>query len=176
MMTPPQNSPGPLSGGLVNVIDKPAFCGSFGSIVNAYPGDGISTDGAAPVFARRSRSSKPVAAGFSRAAAARVGKQPGLPFAGRQVLAAVHRTHHASATDAIPRRIQSFLPKSKVWAVHQNGSVTLVGAGPATWRCLRCALHRPTSFCSTFGLAMCWISRGREARKILSDNRTTSVR
>ena len=41
----------------VNVIDKPAFCDfSFGAIVNRSPlVIGISTDGAAPVFAQAIR-------------------------------------------------------------------------------------------------------------------------
>src|SRR5262249_30379886 len=45
------------AGVLVNVIDKPAFCDfSFGSIVNRSPlVVGISTDGAAPVFAQAIR-------------------------------------------------------------------------------------------------------------------------
>ena len=44
-------------GVLVNVIDKPAFCDfAFGAIVNRSPlVIGISTDGAAPVFAQAIR-------------------------------------------------------------------------------------------------------------------------
>ena len=77
----------------VNVIDKPSFCDfSFGAIVNRSPlVVGISTDGAAPVFAQaiRARIEALLPQGFSRwaAAAARwraTVKASGLPFAGRR--------------------------------------------------------------------------------------------
>src|SRR5205085_6235397 len=77
----------------VNVIDKPAFCDfSFGSIVNRSPlVVGISTDGAAPVFAQaiRARIEALIPRGFgSWAAAARrwrdAVKSSGLSFAGRR--------------------------------------------------------------------------------------------
>ena len=58
----------------VNVIDKPAFCDfSFGSIVNRSPlVIGISTDGAAPVFAQaiRAKLEALIPRGFARWAAA----------------------------------------------------------------------------------------------------------
>lgn len=58
----------------VNVIDKPAFCDfSFGSIVNRSPLIiGISTDGAAPVFAQaiRAKLESMIPRGFARWAAA----------------------------------------------------------------------------------------------------------
>ncbi len=78
---------------LVNVIDKPEFCDfSFGSIVNRSPlVVGISTDGAAPVFAQavRARIEMLLPQGFSLwvAAAARwrsALKEAGLTFAGRR--------------------------------------------------------------------------------------------
>src|SRR4029079_6659956 len=58
----------------VNVIDKPAFCDfSFGAIVNRSPlVIGISTDGAAPVFAQaiRAKLEALLPRGFSHWAAA----------------------------------------------------------------------------------------------------------
>ena len=77
----------------VNVIDKPAFCDfSFGSIVNRSPlVIGISTDGAAPVFAQaiRAKLEAMIPFGFARwAEAARrwreAIKSSGLPFAARR--------------------------------------------------------------------------------------------
>src|SRR3954452_17471765 len=77
----------------VNVIDKPALCDfSFGSIVNRSPlVIGISTDGAAPVFAQaiRAKIEALIPRGFADwAAAARrwrdAVKASGLPFAGRR--------------------------------------------------------------------------------------------
>jgi uroporphyrin-III C-methyltransferase/precorrin-2 dehydrogenase/sirohydrochlorin ferrochelatase len=77
----------------VNAIDKPEFCDfSFGSIVNRSPlVVGISTDGAAPVFAQaiRARIEMLLPSGFGQrlAAAARwrsVLKKAGLTFAGRR--------------------------------------------------------------------------------------------
>ena len=77
----------------VNVIDKPAFCDfSFGAIVNRSPlVIGISTDGAAPVFAQaiRARLEALLPNGFAHWAAAAsrwraAVKESGLPFAGRR--------------------------------------------------------------------------------------------
>jgi uroporphyrin-III C-methyltransferase/precorrin-2 dehydrogenase/sirohydrochlorin ferrochelatase len=77
----------------VNVVDKPAYCDfSFGSIVNRSPlVIGVSTDGAAPVFAQaiRAKLEALIPRGFSRwAEAARrwrhALKISGLPFAGRR--------------------------------------------------------------------------------------------
>jgi uroporphyrin-III C-methyltransferase/precorrin-2 dehydrogenase/sirohydrochlorin ferrochelatase len=77
----------------VNVIDKPSYCNfSFGAIVNRSPlVIGISTDGAAPVFARaiRGRLEALLSKGFARwavaAAAWRAGvRTSGLSRAGRR--------------------------------------------------------------------------------------------
>ena len=77
----------------VNVIDKPAFCDfSFGSIVNRSPlVIGISTDGAAPVFAQAIRAKLEAliprasrAGRRPRGAGATPSKSSGLPFAGRR--------------------------------------------------------------------------------------------
>ncbi len=84
----------------VNVIDKPAFCDfSFGSIVNRSPlVIGISTDGAAPVFAQaiRAKIEAVIPQGFARwADAARRWRQAvkasGLSFAARRRFGAVSR-------------------------------------------------------------------------------------
>ena len=85
----------------VNVIDKPAFCDfAFGAIVNRSPlVIGISTDGAAPVFAQaiRAKLEALLPNGFAgwAAAAARwrdAVKASGLSFSGTpQVLAAIDR-------------------------------------------------------------------------------------
>ena len=70
--TRPRASPPPRAraGVPVNVIDKPAFCDfSFGSIVNRSPlVIGISTDGAAPVFAQaiRAKLEAMIPRGFAR--------------------------------------------------------------------------------------------------------------
>ena len=91
----------------VNVIDKPAHCDfSFGAIVNRSPlVVGISTDGAAPVFARaiRGRLEALLPKGFARwtAAAARwrtAVRASGLSVAGRRrfwELFAAHAMAHA---------------------------------------------------------------------------------
>ncbi len=91
----------------VNIIDKPAYCDfSFGAIVNRSPlVIGISTDGAAPVFARaiRGRLEALLGNGFARwsAAAARwrsAVQASELPVAGRRrfwELFAAHAMAHA---------------------------------------------------------------------------------
>jgi uroporphyrin-III C-methyltransferase/precorrin-2 dehydrogenase/sirohydrochlorin ferrochelatase len=108
----------------VNVIDKPAHCDfSFGAIVNRSPlVIGISTDGAAPVFARaiRGKLEALLPKGFARwtAAAARwraAVRASGLSFAGRRrfwELFAVHAVAHA---DDEPGRdeFESFIVKAK---------------------------------------------------------------
>ena len=96
-----------VAGVPVNVIDKPAHCDfSFGAIVNRSPlVIGISTDGAAPVFARaiRGRLEALLPKGFARwtAAAARwrtAVRASGLSVAGRRrfwELFAAHAMAHA---------------------------------------------------------------------------------
>ena len=77
----------------VNVIDKPAFCDfAFGSIVNRSPlVIGISTDGAAPVFAQAIRAKleallphRLCALGAGGLALAQRSRHPALSFAGRR--------------------------------------------------------------------------------------------
>ena len=126
----------------VNVIDKPAFCDfSFGAIVNRSPlVIGISTDGAAPIFAQaiRAKIEALLPRGFSQwaAAAARwrsAVKASGLSFAGRRKfwqLFTAHAITHPQQTPT-PDALQSFLGEVKgLGRATENGSVTLVGAGP----------------------------------------------
>ena len=127
----------------VNVIDKPAYCDfSFGAIVNRSPlVIGISTDGAAPVFApgdpRQARSHDPAAvlpAGRTRrGAGARRCSRPAFrsrPGGGsgrrsrRFALAHPDRKPAQSDFDAFLHQTRAEAPAAAA------GSITLVGAGP----------------------------------------------
>ncbi len=126
----------------VNVIDKPAHCDfSFGAIVNRSPlVIGVSTDGAAPVFAQaiRARLEALLPKGFAAWAAAAgrwrgALKESGLSFAGRRRFWQLFTAHAVVNPDSEPseddfRRFTAEVSgqASKV----ANGSVTLVGAGP----------------------------------------------
>jgi uroporphyrin-III C-methyltransferase / precorrin-2 dehydrogenase / sirohydrochlorin ferrochelatase len=126
----------------VNVIDKPAFCDfSFGAIVNRSPlVIGISTDGAAPVFAQaiRAKLEALLPRGFAAwaAAAARwrnVLKTSGLTFAGRRRFWQLFTAHAVSDPDREPSEedFNNFIAEVKGFGpAVENGSVTLVGAGP----------------------------------------------
>jgi uroporphyrin-III C-methyltransferase/precorrin-2 dehydrogenase/sirohydrochlorin ferrochelatase len=126
----------------VNVIDKPAFCDfSFGSIVNRSPlVIGISTDGAAPVFAQalRGKLEALLPRGFSQwaAAAARwrsAVKASGLSFAGRRKFWQLFTAHAITHPQQTPSQnaFRSFLAEVKgLGRATEDGSVTLVGAGP----------------------------------------------
>jgi uroporphyrin-III C-methyltransferase/precorrin-2 dehydrogenase/sirohydrochlorin ferrochelatase len=125
----------------VNVIDKPAFCDfSFGSIVNRSPlVVGISTDGAAPVFAQaiRAKIEALLPQGFARWIAAAVQWRPavkssGLTFAGRRkfwqlftarAVADPHREPSEADVGALVAEAKS------LGDAVDSGSVTLVGAG-----------------------------------------------
>ena len=126
----------------VNIIDKPAFCDfSFGSIVNRSPlVIGISTDGAAPVFAQaiRAKLEALLPNGFSSwaAAAARwrnAVKKSGLSFSGRRKFwqlftarAIANPGHEPNEAD-----FEGFIAEvAGMGELLENGSVTLVGAGP----------------------------------------------
>jgi uroporphyrin-III C-methyltransferase / precorrin-2 dehydrogenase / sirohydrochlorin ferrochelatase len=126
----------------VNVIDKPAFSDfSFGSIVNRSPlVIGISTGGAAPVFAQaiRAKIEALIPQGFAHwAAAARrwrdTVKASGLSFAGRRrfwhvftAFAVTHPNREPSACD-----FDRLLARTQGdGAAVESGAVTLVGAGP----------------------------------------------
>jgi len=126
----------------VNVIDKPAFCDfSFGAIVNRSPlVIGISTDGAAPVFAQAVRAKLEALlpngfAGWATAASRwrSAVKASGLSFSGRRrfwqlftAQAIADPEHEPGQTD-----FDRFIAEVKgLGTAVENGSVTLVGAGP----------------------------------------------
>jgi uroporphyrin-III C-methyltransferase/precorrin-2 dehydrogenase/sirohydrochlorin ferrochelatase len=126
----------------VNVIDKPAFCDfSFGAIVNRSPlVIGISTDGAAPVFAQaiRAKLEALLPKGFAdwAAAAARwrgALKLAGLSFAARRKFWQLFTAHAVTHSDRAPAQadFDGFIAEVKgLGASVESGSVTLVGAGP----------------------------------------------
>jgi len=126
----------------VNVIDKPAFCDfSFGAIVNRSPlVIGISTDGAAPVFgmAIRAKIEAMIPRGFARwAEAARRWRgtlfATGLPQTRRRRFWQIFSSYAAIHPDREPTRsdFDGFLAETTDETAHpDNGSVTLVGAGP----------------------------------------------
>ena len=126
----------------VNVIDKPAFCDfSFGAIVNRSPlVIGISTDGAAPVFAQaiRAKLEALLPKGFAdwAAAAARwrgALKLAGLSFAARRKFWQLFTAYAVANPDRAPAQadFDSFVAEVKDLGVSvESGSVTLVGAGP----------------------------------------------
>jgi uroporphyrin-III C-methyltransferase/precorrin-2 dehydrogenase/sirohydrochlorin ferrochelatase len=126
----------------VNVVDKPAFCDfSFGAIVNRSPlVIGISTDGAAPVFAQaiRAKLEALLPKGFAAwaAAAARwreAVKASGLSFAGRRKFWQLFTAYAVRDSEMRPSNLHfnSFIADVKgLGSAPENGSVTLVGAGP----------------------------------------------
>ena len=168
----------------VNVIDKPDFCDfSFGAIVNRSPlVIGISTDGAAPVFAQaiRAKLEALLPAGFAHwaAAAARWREQlkaSDLSFAARrrfwQVFTAYAMTHAGS--QPAPSDFERFVAEVKgVGAAVDAGSVTLVGAGPGDPEMLTLRAVRALQSADVI-LFDDLVSRGvldfahREARKLL---------
>jgi uroporphyrin-III C-methyltransferase / precorrin-2 dehydrogenase / sirohydrochlorin ferrochelatase len=126
----------------VNVIDKPAFCDfAFGAIVNRSPlVIGISTDGAAPVFAQaiRTKLEALLPNGFTAwaAAAARwrnAVKASGLSFSGRRKFWQLFTAHAMANPDHEPGEsdFDRFIAEVQGLSTSvENGSVTLVGAGP----------------------------------------------
>ena len=126
----------------VNVIDKPAFCDfAFGAIVNRSPlVIGISTDGAAPVFAQaiRAKLEALLPKGFAdwAAAAARwraAVKASGLPFSGRRKFWQLFTAHAIQNPDSEPTQsdFDRFVAEVHgIGSAVENGSVTMVGAGP----------------------------------------------
>ncbi len=125
-----------------NVIDKPDFCDfSFGAIVNRSPMVvAISTDGAAPVFAQaiRSRIEAMLPASFARWAQAakqwrETVKQSGLSFNGRRLFWQNFTRAALQNPDGEPAELdyQRLLEGTNREApAAEQGSVTLVGAGP----------------------------------------------
>src|SRR5665213_4431568 len=126
----------------VNVIDRPAFCDfSFGAIVNRSPlVIGISTDGAAPVFAQamRAKLEALLPNGFADWAAAaarwRVAlKASSLTFTGRRKFWQLFTAHAIRNPDSEPAQndFDRFVAEVQgLGSAVENGSVTLVGAGP----------------------------------------------
>jgi uroporphyrin-III C-methyltransferase/precorrin-2 dehydrogenase/sirohydrochlorin ferrochelatase len=126
----------------VNVIDKPAFCDfSFGAIVNRSPlVIGISTDGAAPVFAQaiRAKLESFLPNGFAHWAAAAARwrsqvKESGLSFVARRRFWQVFTAHAVANPQNEPSDADfaRFVAEVKgLGTAVENGSVTLVGAGP----------------------------------------------
>src|SRR5580693_909921 len=126
----------------VNVIDKPAFCDfSFGSIVNRSPLIiGISTDGAAPVFAQaiRAKLEAMIPLGFARWAAAarrwrRAVQTSGLSFPARRRFWQVFTAQAVTHPDREPAAADfdaTMAATREGSAAAEHGSVTLVGAGP----------------------------------------------
>jgi uroporphyrin-III C-methyltransferase/precorrin-2 dehydrogenase/sirohydrochlorin ferrochelatase len=124
----------------VNVIDQPAYCDfSFGAIVNRSPlVIGISTEGAAPVFAQaiRAKLEAVLPRGFARWADAARGwrkwvQSAGVSSAARrrfwQLFAACAMNHPAH--EPAPSDFDALFQIAKGQAA-QAGAVTLVGAGP----------------------------------------------
>jgi uroporphyrin-III C-methyltransferase/precorrin-2 dehydrogenase/sirohydrochlorin ferrochelatase len=126
----------------VNVIDKPAHCDfAFGAIVNRSPlVIGISTDGAAPVFAQaiRARLEALLPQGFALWAAAAgkwrsAIKASGLSFAGRRKVWQRFTALALKNPDRKPEENDLAALIDEVRGIGQAaeaGSVTLVGAGP----------------------------------------------
>jgi uroporphyrin-III C-methyltransferase / precorrin-2 dehydrogenase / sirohydrochlorin ferrochelatase len=126
----------------VNIVDKPAHSDfSFGSIVNRSPlVIGVSTDGAAPVFAQavRAKIEAVVPRSFARWAEAAkrwraAVKSSGLAFAGRRrfwrlftAQAVTHPEREPADAD-----FDALLSATRAQGgAPEKGSVTLVGAGP----------------------------------------------
>ena len=126
----------------VNIIDKPAFCDfSFGSIVNRSPlVIGISTDGAAPVFAQaiRAKLEALLPQGFAHwaATAARwraAVTASGLSSAGRRTFWRLFTARAMASPDRQPAdaALKSLIAEVKgIGSAAERGSVALVGAGP----------------------------------------------
>ena len=147
----------------VNVIDKPAFCDfSFGSIVNRSPlVIGISTDGAAPVFAQaiRAKLEALIPFGFARwAEAARrwreAVKSSGLPFAARRQFWQMFTATALREPDREPQQSDYDRLIAETQAEERMQSRARARSrwsapAPATRSCSRCArcarCNRPTS-------------------------------
>jgi uroporphyrin-III C-methyltransferase/precorrin-2 dehydrogenase/sirohydrochlorin ferrochelatase len=168
----------------VNVIDKPAFCDfSFGAIVNRSPlVIGISTDGAAPVFAQaiRAKLEALLPIGFAHWAAAascwraKV-KATELSFAGRRKFWQVFTAHGMTNAEAAPSEFDfdRFVAEVRgLGAAVDSGTVTLVGAGPGDPELLTLRAVRALQSADVI-LFDDLVSRGvldfarREARKLL---------
>jgi uroporphyrin-III C-methyltransferase/precorrin-2 dehydrogenase/sirohydrochlorin ferrochelatase len=130
------------AGVAVNVVDKPAFCDfSFGAIVNRSPlVIGISTDGAAPVFAQaiRAKIEGLLPAGFARWTQAAAHwrdavKSSGLSFAGRRKVWQLFTARAMTQPNSAPQEsdfIDLIDQVRGIGSASDVGTVTLVGAGP----------------------------------------------
>jgi uroporphyrin-III C-methyltransferase / precorrin-2 dehydrogenase / sirohydrochlorin ferrochelatase len=127
------------SGVQVNVIDRPAFCDfNFGAIVNRSPlVVGISTDGAAPIFAQavRAKIEALLPQGFAvwtRAAQAWRSQLKKLSAAARRRFWQRFADHAIARADAEPTQadFDRLLAGAKNETISEIGSVALVGAGP----------------------------------------------
>ncbi len=126
----------------VNTIDKPKFCDfAFGAIVNRSPlVIGISTDGAAPVFAQaiRAKLEAMIPRGFAPwAEAARRWRRQvqisGLSFNGRRRFWQAFTALAMKQPDRAPEQAdydRLLAETAADAAATEQGSVTLVGAGP----------------------------------------------
>jgi uroporphyrin-III C-methyltransferase/precorrin-2 dehydrogenase/sirohydrochlorin ferrochelatase len=131
-----------VAGVPVNVVDKPKFCDfAFGAIVNRSPMViGISTDGAAPVFGQaiRGKLEAMLPRGFAQwAAAARRWRADvqvsGLSFNARRRFWQLFTERAVTHPDAEPQSVDYDLLLRQTQAEGERveqGSVTLVGAGP----------------------------------------------
>jgi uroporphyrin-III C-methyltransferase/precorrin-2 dehydrogenase/sirohydrochlorin ferrochelatase len=127
----------------VNVIDKPAHCDfAFGAIVNRSPlVIGISTDGAAPIFAQaiRAKLEALIPRGFAHwANAARrwraTVQASGLSFAARRAFWQLFTTHAVAHPECEPRQrdFDAILARARAQAgAAEGGCITLVGAAAA---------------------------------------------
>jgi uroporphyrin-III C-methyltransferase/precorrin-2 dehydrogenase/sirohydrochlorin ferrochelatase len=126
----------------VNVVDRPAFCDfAFGAIVNRSPlVIGISTDGAAPAFglAVRAKIEALIPHGFAQWAEAarrwrKAVQESGLSFAGRRRFWQLFTARAVAEPNREPAQsdLVSLLAATRRQAgTAEQGSVTLVGAGP----------------------------------------------
>jgi uroporphyrin-III C-methyltransferase / precorrin-2 dehydrogenase / sirohydrochlorin ferrochelatase len=126
----------------VNVVDKPKFCDfAFGAIVNRSPMViGISTDGAAPVFGQaiRGKLEALIPRGFAQwAAAARRWRADvqvsGLSFNARRRFWQLFTERAVAYPDSTPQEFDYAMLLQRTRAEGERveqGSVTLVGAGP----------------------------------------------
>jgi uroporphyrin-III C-methyltransferase/precorrin-2 dehydrogenase/sirohydrochlorin ferrochelatase len=132
-----------MAGVPVNVVDKPAFCDfAFGSIVNRSPlVIGISTDGAAPVFGQaiRAKLEALLPMGFANWAEAARRWRGVLQSAGDLSFAARRRFWQLFTSRALADPDRRPLDEDYVSLLSElraegekveQGSVTLVGAGP----------------------------------------------
>ena len=168
----------------VNVIDKPKFCDfAFGAIVNRSPMViGISTDGAAPVYGQaiRGKLEALIPRGFAQwAAAARRWRADvqasGLSFNARRRFWQLFTEHAVTYPDSTPQEFdyEMLLERTKAEGERvEQGSVTLVGAGPGdpqllTLRAVRALQSADVIlFDDLVSIEMLDFAR-REARKLL---------